>query len=456
MKKIKYFVTSLFILIFSLFGCVSETFNEPEENCIEPNLIKTKEVGQIFTTVPAAPTLYSDDDIIQGVVTSSNEGGNFFKSLSVMALDGSRGFSISIDEYNLNNIKLEPGRVVFVKLKGLYTTKPSSQNKGLILGFKPATNSTFLSRIPVSEMFNYIFPTCTVMKEEDFVKKVTINQAKVENYINSLIEIDNVQFETEGVTTFGVNPDPILNLFDKNENISDGTNTIVSRTSKFSNFAGSILPQGKGKVRGVLTLFGSTYQVVFRTEKDVNMTNPRVDFAIPIVGNNLVYSTTLNENFESYTAGQTNFPRYVNDAFIGNRYWSVKQFPVGTGNKYIEMSSFQSGASNITYLAIPINFTAANNFSFKSKDGYNKGAALKVYYSTNYTPGGIIDTASFNDITSNFSISTGNTNGYANTFLNSGLYNIPLNVVGNGFVFFEYSGNPTITTTIQLDDIVIN
>ena len=38
--------------------------------------------------------------------------------------------------------------------------------------------------------------------------------------------------------------------------------------------------------------------------------------------------------------------------------------------------------------------TTANTFSFKTKDGYNNGNVLKIYYSTNYIPGNQIATAS--------------------------------------------------------------
>ena len=103
--------------------------------------------------------------------------------------------------------------------------------------------------------------------------------------------------------------------------------------------------------------------------------------------------------------------------------------------------------------------TAANTFSFKSKDGYNNGAVLKVYYTNNYTPGTDLSTATLVDITSQFTISTGNTSGYGTTFISSGNYSIPAAVTGNGFFIFEYSGTnvaPAVTTTMQIDDIVVN
>jgi hypothetical protein len=102
--------------------------------------------------------------------------------------------------------------------------------------------------------------------------------------------------------------------------------------------------------------------------------------------------------------------------------------------------------------------TAANTFSFKSKSGFTNGNVLKVYYSTDYIPGTNANNATLVDITSSFTISPGLSSGYPSAFTNSGNYNIPIGITGNGFFIFEYvgSGISGITSTMQIDDIVIN
>ena len=124
------------------------------------------------------------------------------------------------------------------------------------------------------------------------------------------------------------------------------------------------------------------------------------------------------------------------------------------------MSSFGGGntETNKSLFIVPVDMTAANTLSFKTNDGYNNGAAFKVFYTTNYVPGSQITTATLVDITSSFTISSGNTSGYGSAFTNSGVYNIPAAITGNGFFVFQYLGNGASgpTTTMQLDDIVIN
>jgi hypothetical protein len=219
------------------------------------------------------------------------------------------------------------------------------------------------------------------------------------------------------------------------------------------------VPSKNGKIRGVMTKYNSDYQFMIRTLKDVDLTNDRLDIDLypPIVGTALVYDTTLNEPFTSYTTtNQQIFPKYINDAAVGSRYWQVKTF---SGNKYIQMSSFGgTPEANRSLFIVPVNMTTANTLSFKTKDGFNNGAVLKVYYTTNYVPGTQISSATLNNITSSFTIASGTVTGYATNFTNSGTYTIPASVTGNGFFVFEYVGNGSggATTTMQIDDIVIN
>jgi hypothetical protein len=94
--------------------------------------------------------------------------------------------------------------------------------------------------------------------------------------------------------------------------------------------------------------------------------------------------------------------------------------------------------------------------------GFWNGAVLKVYYvlATDYTSGGKVDVTKMTNITSNFTIPTTPTSGYGASFTASGNYNIPTTVTGNGYFVFEYAGNaaafPALTTTLQLDNILIN
>lgn len=450
----------LLIILFS--GCVNNTFDTPvQEMCVNPGLTKTKEVANIYTVainplatppsiIPNTP-LYTADDIIEAYVISSDEGGNFYKSMYFQPLDGSKGFNLSVDEVNVYTKNLQPRRKVFLKLKGLaYANPTGTSSRGLIFGAKP-TEQYPVDRLSGSEYTNFLVPSCDLVSEELFVKHLTISQALSTTYLNTLVEIDDVQFKTD-CATFSQKD------FDTSLKITNGTTTLDVRTSRFANFAGYTVPAGRGKIRGVLTKYGATYQIILRTERDVAFTKPRIPIVSPPkVGANLQYSGAFIENFASYanTTTGANFPKYINDAAIGFKYWDVFQFPAKTGNKYIQVSAYNNGCTK-SYFIVPVNMSAANGFSFKTNDGFNDGNPLHVYYSTNYVPGNNVSQATLVDITSKFKISSGNTSGYGTGFISSGIYPIPATLTGNGYFIFEYDGTTGISTTMQIDDVIVN
>ena len=454
-------ITSLTIGLMT--SCVKEDYAAPViADCVNPGLVKTKEVAAIYPlginptgTISNAPT-YTADDIIEGYVISSDEGGNFYQSMYVQPTDGSKGFNISAEVKNIYTT-MEPGRKVFLKLKGLAFANPTSFGIGLIFG-APPTDKFAVDRIASLNVKNYLFPSCDVVSEDLIVhKNLTIAQLTTgTTYLNTLVEIDNVQFND--ATAGGTYDADRTNSFDDNTVIIDGAKKeLPVRTSRYANFAGFNTPRGNGKIRGVLTKYGTGFQLVLRTERDVQMENARV---LPPVNPALVFSGSVSEPFESYAVGDKIFPKYVNDQTTGGRNWAIKQFPTGTGNKYIEMSSFTAtgspGLVTKAYFMVPVDFTAANNFTFKKEIRYNTGVPLKVYYvqSSNYTPNGTINVNTFIDITSSFNIVYPATSD--SVFSSAGTYAIPAGLTGTGFFVFEYSGTSTITTTIQLDDITIN
>ncbi len=460
MKKIK-LIFGLAIAA-SIVSCVnSDDYGTPDLSGECFDLTVTKTVQDITSTSTSTYQQYLGEDVIEAYVTSSDEGGNFYKSISLVSLDGLVGFSMPVDAYNLYT-KFEPGRKVFVNMKDRYfvTEFNSTVIGSLYNGNTPADPSDDeVGRISGVEYESIITRSCTKTNEDDIVKHLTISQAKDNQYLNMLIEFDAVQF-TEASLGKMYFDESINNLGGAtNHEITDELgNKIIVRVSEFATFSAAIVPSESGKIRGVLTKFGSDFQFMVRTLNDIKLTDTRldIDFFPPIVGASLVYNSSLNEPFTSYNSFDENFPAYINDAAIGSKYWQLREFG---GNKYIQMSSFGgTPEANRTLFIVPVDMTGASTLEFKTKTGFNNGQTLKVYYTTDYVPGSQITTATLTDITSNFAIDNGPSSGYSSNFLNSGVYNIPAGVTGNGFFVFEYIGNggSSPTTTMQIDDIIIN
>lgn len=460
MKKI--ILKSLLLVTISLgiSSCVNDDSYSTPTNTLETyEFTTTTTVAAVNTAATTTAVEYTADDIIEAYVTSNDESGTFYKSISFQTIptDGSApiGFSVPIDVTTLYGEGFTPGRKVYIKLKGLYTAKVfgSLQIGSLFEGT--------VGRISVFQWKNHLFPSATVVDEDTFVRTLTLAAAYTDANQNTLVELDAVQFADGSINRTYYDVDSgggatnhLLTA------LTGGTQRII-RFSSFAPFTGNQVPLGSGKIRGVLTKYNSDFQFIVRYESDIKLTNARADIYPAIVGNAIQYLGAFTENFESYTAGsattgQNNFPKYINDPVLGSKTWRTRTL---SSNKYIEMSSFGTPSEiNRTLFIVPVDMTAANTFSFQTRTNFYVGETLKVYYSTNYVPGSDISTATLVNISNNFAFSTANTS--TATFTNSNVYNIPASVTGNGYFIFEYKGSglstPALTTNMQIDNIVVN
>lgn len=457
------FITALSAVGFS--SCVNDdAYKVPSVDCLETSIVANRDVNLVIADATPNPVKYEYNDIIEAYVTSSDEGGNFYKTISFQTLDGKYAFSVPVDETS-TFITFEPGRKVFIKLKNLFTdiSYGSMRIGSLFVG---NSGSGSVGRLNSSEIKQSLTTSCKVVSEEDLVQKLSILDTKKDSNINKLIELSGVQFSDAAIGRNYYEPTDAIGGATNHTLTDINGNTIVFRTSSFAAYAYNPVPSGNGKIRGVLTKYLNTYQFVARTEADVQLTDPRlaIDASAPaIIGNAISFTGSFTEDFESYgTVSPDNriFPKYINEPLVGSRYWENK-FLSSASNKYIQMSSFGGTAEeNRNLFFIPIDLTAANTFSFQSKAGFGFGTVLKVYYilASNYTPGGAVVNANLIDVTSNFTISPGQASGYPANFTNSGTYAIPAAITGNGYFVFEYKGNGTtgITTTMQIDNILVN
>ena len=452
----------LFTLATGFFtSCANDdAYDTPIDTLRTYELTTTTSVAAIDGAATGTPVLITTDDIIEAYVTSSDEKGTFYKSISFQTIptDGSSpiGFSVPINVTTLYGEGFTPGRKVYIKLQGLYAAIVyGSLQIGSLYQPSP-TNAPEVGRISEFEWQNHLFPSATIVPEDDFVRTLSLAAAYTDNNQNTLIELDAVQFSEGSINRTYYDIDSGGGATNHTLISAAGGSEQIIRFSSFCPFTGNQVPSNSGKIRGVLTKYDTDFQFIVRYESDIRLTSPRFDVSPPVGGTAITYDSILNEPFTSYTTNASVFPKYINDAVIGTRYWQVKTFG---GNKYIQMSSFGGTLqANRTLFIVPVNMTAANTFSFKTKAGFGDSTCLRVFYSTNYVPSTDVTLATLVDITSSFTYSPGSNSGYPTNFTNSGNYAIPTALTGNGFFIFEYVGNGTSgpTTTMQIDDIVIN
>lgn len=317
MKNLKLILTTA--LFTTLFSCVnSDDYGIPDQECSD--LVANVTVQSVTSSATSAAVEYMTDDIIEAYVTSSDQGGNFYKTISFSSLDGTVGFSIPVDNYNLYT-KYEPGRKVFINMKNRFY---NIQNNSTVIG---SSFNNGVGRISGVEYQSIITRSCTKVDENDIVKHLTIAQAKSDANLNMLVEFDAVQF---------TNPSLGKKYYDASLNSIGGAtnheitdefgNKITVRISEYSGFKAVSVPSGNGKIRGVITKFGSIYQFMIRTLNDVKLTNDRVDNTVsgnPTAPTNLLF---LGADFENWTT----FNNSVN-AF-GLKPYAVQGIGLGTLN----------------------------------------------------------------------------------------------------------------------------
>lgn len=149
-----------------------------------------------------------------------------------------------------------------------------------------------------------------------------------------------------------------------------------------------------------------------------------------------------------------NLTGWSNVAAVGERLWAGKEY---NDNKYAQFSSYNSEEQNEAWLitpAINLAYTMGESLTFDVNIGYFTHEGLTVYISTDFD--GDATTATWDDVTSNFTIPVEPTSGYG-TFASAGTMDISAYNGEMIYVAFVYEGdgNAGLTTTYQIDNVAV-
>lgn len=432
---------SIFIItLFSgvMTSCVKDdNFGIPNLECSETSLVKTKDVSEI--PFPSTVTQYTLDDIIEGYVTSSDEGGNFYKSISFQTLDGSIGFSVPV-EATSTFINFEPGRKVFIKLKDLYTQSPTQFTIGKQIGdLYTSGSSPSVGRLSVAKYKRVLNRSCTVIKEDVLVKPVTINESKNDALLNVLIEFDAVQFTDGSIDSNYYNPANLQGNATNHYLTDIEGNSVIFRTSEFANYANNPVATGSGKIRGIMTKYNNDYQFVIRTERDIMFTNER-------------FTPLLNETFSSSTTFDS---KWIKFSVLGAQEWTYSA-TFGNPGGMAKMSGYAgTNNANEDWLISPKqDLSSITNGAILNFDNAYKftGDPIVVLISNNYAGTGNPNAATWT-VLSGAVLSTGNYN-----YANSGNLDIS-SFTGTGndnvYVAFKYTSSTSAGSTWEIDNVKI-
>lgn len=318
---------SLFSLLFLLLFCnCNEDVAIPKLECTQPDLTINRSVEDVLKTATITATKYAYDNVVEAYVVSSDENGNFFKTLYLQTLATENkpaiGFSVSVDATN-TYVDYRIGNKVYIKLKDQFTDLFYG---GMRIGslYEGNSGTASVGRISQNDYKKVLNASCTMVDENKLVNHITIEEALDESNLNTLIELSDVQFSESAIG---------YHYFEEANNVGGSTNwnlrdksgnQVIFRTSGFADFSASLVPEGSGKVRGILTKYGSDYQLMIRSEKDVVMEGKR----------NIPFFT---EDFQS-VKNNVNFalPGWSNIVEKASKLWKTM---VSAGNGYAEFNT---------------------------------------------------------------------------------------------------------------------
>jgi len=334
-------IFSLLILVTVFSGCVNDEVAVPKLICNQPDLVVNKTVGDVHATAGAIVSQYVYDDVIEAYVVSTDEYGNFFKSISFQTLATATtpaiGFSVPLDATN-TYVDFRFGNKVYVKLKDQYTdiNYGSLQIGGIYVN---SYNEGAVGRLSQTDYKNVLHASCTTLTEDQLVRPISIPDLLNDSNLNTLVELSEVQFSEDAIgrhyfeETNNVGGATNWNLIDKKGN------QVIFRSSSYADFSGKLVPNGSGKVRGILTKFASDYQLLARSESDVMISGER---AIPF----------FSEDFKNVVdKSNLSLPGWANIVQSGTLFWKGG---VRSGNGYAEfVISGTKVNSNIAWLITP-------------------------------------------------------------------------------------------------------
>lgn len=456
MKKLKNIklISFLFFLGMIATSCVhDDDYNVPSINVEEPNInVNTDIVSVKAMYTGGNPVRIETGDgstnemFLEAYVISSDESGNIYKQLFVQNSpeNPTAGVSISVNATDLYT-KFEPGRKIYLRVDGLYVGKYA----GLpTIGIQDGDE---VGRIGAEDFQSRIFRSTV---STDLVPRVIpISEASNPARFSTLVKFEDVQFPTglAGVEHYG----NLDNTFGVNRTVEDcDGNTIIMRTSGFSNFKNMTLPEGNGSLTAILSIFNSDVQLFIRDTDDVQFNGERCNDG---GGTGDALPLPFLQNFEAQSAGTgsaVNIAGWTNvNVNGGTRVWEVREFD---GNKYAQTSAFSSNENPYeTWLVTPgliLPDGSSPTLTFGTKDGFNNGNALTVKISTDFT--GDVASATWSNL--NATISTGNTNGYGNNFVSSGDIDLSAYAGQVVYVAYQYVGSSNgVTTTYQIDNVSV-
>ena len=446
----------LSILMILTVSCVqTDDFTTPVTKIQEPEITVNSSIDAIKKAYDQSGEKIhtfdpGDDAVFEACVVSSDEAGNFYKTLIIQdaAENPTSGIRVLIDRksyYTQYNF----GRKLYIKVAGMSIT---AENGNYTLGYQDKNKIT---EIPETLLDDFIIRSSVT--ETIIPKKLSFSQFS-EKHLNQLIRTENAQFRYDeiGKTFAG-------EAFDKYSaerlmiQCSDQDFAVLS-TSTYAKFKSVPIPENKGCIDAILTMDYSNDKPVLVINDPQGLDFTSADRCDPdflnCTGDTDGKNILFYEDFEKIK--RTNDLLDLDWENI-NRYGGKEKFKKRSvnGNTVMRISAHGTGENPMeVWLITPetdLQNTTDATLGFQTGASYDNGKILTVWITDDFT--GNIESTSWKQI--NATISEGPSGNSSAPFTSSG--KISLNCYsGTIRIAFRYlGGDPGKTTNYDLDHIKI-
>lgn len=448
----------LFLSIIQLFGCVEPPeYMIPELEFESDKIIPNSDIRTVMSAYDqSGEELHifdaEDKSIISCFVISSDEAGNFYKTLVVQDLpeNPTKGLEIKIDMRSYYT-KYNFGRKLYIRLSGLAMMYINGK---YILGYAIGTD---LGDIPNSLLDE------TILRSEE-TAEIIPQDLSLENYtndmINRFIRLKSVQFlKTELGKSFS---SEVYDRYNGERIIEQCENKAKTTlfTSSYASFGSYLLPTERFEISAVLS--ADTYSEKihlalnnpeYLITNDLQRCDPIV-FSCPEVLIRDERSVLFHEDFEDFKStsdieqhGWMNF-----NANYGNGKFKKRS---RKENNFLQISAYDSNeyVMDVWLISPKIEFSVKNQIylTFKTRATFEEGTVLSVWYSPDFD--GNFNEANWYEM--NADISVGSADGGNEFFLDSGPVSMTC-LTEKIHVAFRYLGaDPGISTTYDIDNVLV-
>jgi hypothetical protein len=221
-----------------------------------PGEAKTVSIAYLKTLYNGAPLLIRGEYRISGAVVSDDRRGNFYKTLVLD--DGTAGIEIRLDMEEIFKRFMIHSRAT-VRCNGLWL---GSYGGALQLGAEPFED--YQTRpLPETAIAEHL-ATDDEFYGEVRPKTLTFGELSVK-HISTFVAFEGVRFVEQGSSWAetespgeGAEPPSATNR----HLVDPAGDTLIVRTSRHARFAPWPLPDGAGRIEGVLGYFNGDYQLV--------------------------------------------------------------------------------------------------------------------------------------------------------------------------------------------------